>query len=99
MRPTWVRWRLVVCSVVVVGFVVAFLPCFIPGRGGDEVWVPGSVERVCQVLYFIDTLFVPSGTPDSVRMPVNFANCALWGLAVGLLLSLAFPRKDRGSAP
>jgi len=72
-----------VVAFVVVGMV---LPAMLPVLPPDQR--PPRMIRIdmSKVLFWIDTLVLPAGTSDAIRIPANLATTALWGLVVGLVL-------------
>ena len=87
------NWRVVASAVVLLLLLGMILPATLRGEEGTRIPVNTPGRRFCQVLLWVDVLVVPSSAPDAVRLPVNVATCALWGLAFGVPLGMVFRRR------
>jgi len=78
---------------VITAFVAAFvviggvLPSLLPAYDGHSGPTHSKLQPICNALYFIQNM-LPTGTSDTIRIPVGIVSLALWGLASALLFLL-----------
>ena len=89
--------KVVLSAVVVFVLLGVFLPAALPATMGGQAEPNTPVRVICRVLFWIDTIFLPRGTWDGVRIPVNLLTCVVWGLVVGLSVEKAIGQ-GRGEA-
>ena len=88
-RKAWARDVLVslACVLVFVG-IGGMLPTLLPATGSNTRLPQTPFVSALKVLYFLDPLFPPSTSPESVRVLVNVATLVVWGVVFGALISV-----------